>query len=121
MQGHGFPPAAEAGRMAPETSMAIIPVARVKVERAGRVLLDGSPVTLAALKKALPGLKKRKARIRYYREGARTEATKQALAVFELVMDSGLPVELCDDEAQFQGDRLGLPKEEKPDDDSWWG
>jgi hypothetical protein len=107
--------------MAPETSMAIIPVARVKVERAGRVLLDGSPVTLAALKKALPGLKKKKARIRYYREGARSEATKQALAVFELVMDSGLPVELCDDEAQFQGDRLGLPKEEKPDDDAWWG
>ncbi len=101
--------------------MAILPVTRVKVERSGKVLLDGSPVTLAALKKALPGLKKRKARIRYYREGARSEASRQALAVFELVMDSGLPVELCDDEAQFRGDSLGLPKEEKPDDDAWWG
>jgi hypothetical protein len=107
--------------MAMETSMAIIPVARVKVERTGRVLLDDSPVTLAALKKALPGLKKKKARIRYYREGARTEASKLALAVFELVMDSTLPVELCDDEAQFRGDRTGAPKEEKPDDDVWWG
>ena len=101
--------------------MAIPPVTRVKVERSGRVLLDDRPVTLAALKKALPGLKKKKARIRYYREGSRTEASKLALAVFEVVMDSGLPVELCDDEAQFRGDRFGLPKEEKPDDDSWWG
>jgi hypothetical protein len=100
--------------------MAIPPLARVKVERSGRVLLDGSPVTIAALKKALPGLKKHKTRIRYYREGARSEATKQALAVWELVLDSGLPVELCDDEAQFRGDVLGLPKEEKPDDDVWW-
>ena len=101
--------------------MAIIPVTRVKVERSGRVLVDGSPVTLAALRKALPGWKKKKARIRYYREGARTEASRQALAVFELVMDSGLPVELCDDEAQFRGDSFGAPKEEKPDDDAWWG
>jgi hypothetical protein len=101
--------------------MPIIPVSRVKVERSGRVLLDDSPVTLGALRKALPALKKKKARIRYYREGARSEATRQALAVFELVMDSGLPVELCDDEAQFRGDALGLPKEEKPDDDAWWG
>ena len=101
--------------------MAIIPVVRVKVERSGRVLLDDSPVTLAALRKALPGLNKKKARVRYYREGARTEAPKLALAVFELVMDSGLPVELCDDEAQFRGDRLGPPKDEKPDDDFWGG
>ena len=36
-------------------------------------------------------------------------------------MESGLPVELCDDEAQFLGDRLGPPKDEKPDDDVWWG
>jgi len=100
--------------------MAIAPLARDKVERSGKVLLDGSPVTLAALRKALPALKRSRARIRYYREGARSEATKQALAVWELVMDSGLPVELCDDEAQFRGDALGLPKEEKPDDDIWW-
>ena len=100
--------------------MAIPSLARVKVERAGRVLLDGSPVTLAALKRALPGLKKRNARIRYYREGSRSEASSAALAVFELVMDCGLPVELCDDEAQFRGDSSGLPKEERPDDDIWW-
>jgi hypothetical protein len=101
--------------------MAILPVTRVKVERSGQVLLDGSPVTLAALRKALPGLKKKKTRIRYYREGSRSEASRKALAVWELVMDSGLPVELCDDEAQFRGDSLALPKEEKPDDDVWWG
>lgn len=100
--------------------MPIPPLARVKVERSGRVLLDGSPVTLAALKKALPALKKSKTRIRYYREGARNEASTRALAVWEVVMDSGLPVELCDDEAQFAGDVLALPKEEKPDDDVWW-
>jgi hypothetical protein len=100
--------------------MAIIPVARVKVERSGRVLLDGSPVTLAALRKALPPLKRKKARIRYYREGSRSEAPGAALAVFELVMDSGLPVELCDDEAEFRGDSAERPKEEKPDDDVWW-
>ena len=100
--------------------MAIIPVVRVKVERSGRVLLDGSPVTLAALRKALRGLKKRKARVLYYREGSRSEASSSALAVFELVMDSGLPVELCDDEAGFLGDKGTAPKEEKPDDDVWW-
>lgn len=101
--------------------MAISPLARVKVERTGRASLDGKPVTLAALRKALSGLKKKKARIRYYREGSRSEASAAALAVWELVMDSGLPVELCDDEAQFRGDAIGLPKEEKPDDDTWWG
>ncbi len=101
--------------------MSIPSPTRVKVERDGRVLLDGNPVTLAALKKALPGLKKKKGRIRYYREGSRSEASKAALAVWELVMDSGLPIELCDDEAQFRGDIFGLPKEEKPDDDTWWG
>ena len=101
--------------------MAIPPLTRLKVERSGRVLLDGNPVTYPALKKALPGLKKRKARIRYYREGSRSEASKAALAVWELVLDSGLPVELCDDEAAFRGDLFGRPKEEKPDDDAWWG
>lgn len=101
--------------------MAIPLLIRVKVERGGRVLLDGSPVTFAALKKALPGFRKKKAHIRYYREGSRSEASRAALAVWELVMDSGLPVELCDDEAQFRGDIFGFPKEEKPDDDIWWG
>jgi len=101
--------------------MAIPPLVRVKVERGGRVLLDEVPTTLAALKKAMPGIKKKNARVRYYREGSRTEASRQALAVFKLVMESGLPVELCDDEAQFLGDRYGVPKEEKPDDDVWWG
>ncbi|MGA7991816.1 MAG: hypothetical protein WCC53_10325 [Thermoanaerobaculia bacterium] len=100
--------------------MAIPPLIRLKVERGGRVLFDGREVTLAALKKALPGLKKKKARLRYYREGSRGEAPRSALAVWELVMDSGLPVELCDDEAQFRGDVHGLPKEDKPDDDVWW-
>jgi hypothetical protein len=101
--------------------MANPPLTRLKVERGGRVLLDGRPATLAALRKALPGLKKKNARLRYYREGSRSEAPKAALAVWELVMDSGLPVELCDDDAQFRGDIDGLPKEEKPDDDVWWG
>jgi hypothetical protein len=100
--------------------MAISPLVRVKVERNGRVLLDGSPATLAALRKALREMKRKKARIRYYREGSRSEAPNAALAVWELVMDSGLPVELCDDEAQFRGDIYGLPKEDKPDDDVWW-
>lgn len=102
--------------------MAIPSLARLKVERGGRIVLDGSPVTLALLKKALSSLKKKeKARIRYYREGSRGEASSAALAVWALVMDSGLPVELCDDEAQFRGDVFGLPREEKPDDDAWWG
>jgi hypothetical protein len=100
--------------------MTIIPVTRVKVERSGRVLLDGSPVTLAALRKALPGLRKKKTRLRYYREGSRSEASDAALAVWELVMESGLPVELCDDEAQFRGDVFGQTREEKPDDEIWW-
>jgi hypothetical protein len=100
--------------------MAIPSLVRVKVERSGRALLDGSPVTLAALRKALSKLKKKKPHVRYYREGSRSEASGAALAVWELVMDSGLPVELCDDEAQFRGDIYGLPKEDKPDDDVWW-
>ena len=49
--------------------MAIPPLVRVKVERGGRVLLDEVPTTLAALKKAMPGIKKKNARVRYYREG----------------------------------------------------
>ncbi len=100
--------------------MPISPLSRLKLERSGHICLDGSPVTLASLRKALSDLKKRNVRLRYYREGSRSEATKKALAVWEVVMESGLPVELCDDDAQFRGDVWGLPKEEKPDDDIWW-
>lgn len=101
------------------------PQVRIKVQRDGRICFDGSPVTLAGLRKALAEARKARKRIRYYREASRSEASRKALAVWEAVMDSGLPVELCDDEAQFRGDllseALGLPKEEKADDDVWWG
>ncbi len=101
--------------------MAITPLARLKLERSGHLCLDGNPVNLPTLRKALSALKKRNVRLRYYREGSRSEASKKALAVWEAVLESGLPVELCDDDAQFRGDVYGLPKEEKPDDDIWWG
>ena len=47
-----------------------ISLARIKVERNGHVILDGGPVTLTQLKKALVALKNAKGRIRYYREGS---------------------------------------------------
>ena len=101
--------------------MATQPLVRIKFDRKGRICFDGSPVTLPGLRKALTEAKAARKHIRYYREGSRCEAGKRALAVWELVMESGLPVELCDDDAQFRGDVLALPREEKPDDDIWWG
>jgi len=98
-----------------------IPLARIKVERNGHVILDGAPVTLARLKKALLDLKKTKGRVRYYREGSRDEASAAALKVWSAVMDSGLPVDLCDDAAALEGDRFAeAPREEKERDDTWW-
>lgn len=97
------------------------PLARIKVERDGHVILDGGPVTPAQLKKALVALKKAKGRVRYYREGSRTEASAAALRVWEAVMDSGLPVDLCDDAAALDGDRFApAAREEKERDDTWW-
>jgi len=98
-----------------------IPLARIKVERNGQVILDGSPVTLARLKKALLALVKSKGRVRYYREGSRSEASAAALRVWAAVMDSGLPVDLCDDAAALEGDRFAdSPRDEKERDDTWW-
>jgi hypothetical protein len=97
------------------------PLARVKVERGGRLILDGSPVTLAELKKALTALKKSKGRVRYYREGSHSEASPSALRIWAAVMDAGLPVELCDDDAALQADRFAPePREDKETDDFWW-
>src|SRR5664279_5033980 len=98
-----------------------IPLARIKVERNGRVILDGSPVTLALLKKALLAIRKSKGRVRYYREGSRNEASAAALKVWATVMDRGLDVDLCDDAAALEGDRFAdSPREEKERDDTWW-
>ena len=95
------------------------PLARVKVERGGRLILDGSPVTLAGLKKALTALKKAKGRVRYYREGPLSEASPATLRIWTAVMEAGLPIELCDDDASL--DRFALPpREEKETDDIWW-
>ena len=55
-----------------------IPLARIKVERDGHVILDGSSATLPRLKKALLALRKTKGRVRYYREGSRSEASAGA-------------------------------------------
>lgn len=98
-----------------------IPLARIRVERGGRVILDGSPVTLAQMKKALLALVKATGRVRYYREGSRSEASVAALRVWSVVMDSGLPVDLCDDAAALEGDRFtDSPRDEKERDDTWW-
>jgi hypothetical protein len=97
------------------------PLARVKVERRGRLILDGSPVTLASLTKALKALKKSNGRVRYYREGSRSEASPAALKIWTAVMDAGVPVELCDDEAALESDRFApAPHDEIETDDYWW-
>lgn len=97
------------------------PLARVKLERGGSLILDGTPVSLALLKKTLRALKKSRGRVRYYREGSRTEASRAALTVWKAVMDSGLPVELCDDEAAFESDPLAPARREQDEtDDFWW-
>jgi hypothetical protein len=97
------------------------PLARVKLERGGSVILDGTPVTLAQLEKALKAVKKSRGRVRYYREGSRSEASRAALTIWKAVMDSGLPVELCDDEAAFESDPLAPARREGDEtEDFWW-
>ena len=61
-----------------------ISLARIKVERDGRVILDGAPVTQAGLKKALLALRTSKGRVRYYREGSRNEASASALKIWSV-------------------------------------
>ncbi len=97
------------------------PLARIKVERGGGVILDGSSVTLAGLRKSLVALGKVNGRVRYYREGSRSEASAAALRVWTAVMDSGLPIDLCDDAAALEGDRFAdSSRDEKERDDTWW-
>ena len=95
------------------------PLARVKVERGGRLILDRAPVTLPQLKKALKALKKSNGRVRYYREGPLSEASPATLRIWTAVMEAGLPIELCDDDAALE--RFAPPpREEKETDDIWW-
>jgi biopolymer transport protein ExbD len=70
------------------------PIGKIAVTRKGVVSLDGTTITLDALKTRLADLKKRNGEVWYYREASRNEPPEQAMEVIKLVMQYDLPISL---------------------------
>jgi hypothetical protein len=70
------------------------PVGKISVTAKGRVSLDGTPITLDALKVRLVDLKKRKGVVWYYRESGASDPPAQAMQVIKLIADLELPISM---------------------------
>lgn len=60
----------------------------------GQLLLDGRPVTLAALDSAFAALKSERGVVWYYRENAASEPSPEAMKAVELVIKHQLPISM---------------------------
>jgi len=70
------------------------PVAKVSVLSSGKLLLNGSTSSLAALEVEFQKLQKVKGSVLYYREKPAAEPPPEAMAVMELVVKYSLPVSM---------------------------
>ena len=71
-------------------------IAKVKVDRAGRIYLNGRIVTLEKLKRELSRLHKVNGAVWYHRENPHQDPPPEALAVLEAIIDARLPVKLLE-------------------------
>jgi biopolymer transport protein ExbD len=69
-------------------------IAKVSVLSAGKLLLNGKPVTLAELDADLKKLKQANGIVWYYRESAAAEPPPQAMAALKLIVENSLPVSM---------------------------
>ena len=70
------------------------PVAKVSALSDGRLLLNGQPADIGAIKAELGRLKAAGGVIWYYRQNAQSEPTAQAMSVIALVAEQRLPVSM---------------------------
>jgi hypothetical protein len=73
------------------------PIHRVKVSRSGEVYLNGRAVSLTDMAAELLQLKARGEGIVYYRESPRRDPTPEAMAVFEVIAATKVPIQLGED------------------------
>jgi len=71
-------------------------VAKVKVDRAGRIYLNGRIVTLENLKRELSRLHNVNGAVWYHRENPDQDPPPEALAVLQAIIGARLPVKLLE-------------------------
>lgn len=71
-------------------------IAKVKVDRAGRIYFNGRIVTLEHLKRELSRLHKVNGAVWYHRENPHQDPPPEALAVLQAIIDARLPVKLLE-------------------------
>ena len=71
-------------------------IAKVKVDRAGRIYLNGRIVSLENLKREFSRLQKVNGAVWYHRENPHQDPPREALAVLQAIIDARLPVKLLE-------------------------
>ena len=71
-------------------------IAKVKVDRAGRIYLNGRIVTLENLKREFSRLHMVNGAVWYHRENPHQDPPPEALAVLQAIIDARLPVKLLE-------------------------
>jgi hypothetical protein len=90
-------------------------VARISALSSGQLLLNGQPVTLQALDRALAELKAQNGVVWYYRENAQAEPPAGAMQAIQLVVKYKLPISMST-KADFSDyvDPNGVSRPRKP-------
>jgi hypothetical protein len=78
------------------TEQKIGEIAKVKVDRAGRIYINGRIVTLEDLKREFSRLHKINGAVWYHRENPHQDPPPEALAVLQAIIDARLPVKLLE-------------------------
>jgi hypothetical protein len=71
-------------------------IAKVKVDRAGRIYFNGRIVSLENLKREFSRLHKVNGAVWYHRENPHQDPPPEALAVLQAIIDARLPVKLLE-------------------------
>lgn len=71
-------------------------IAKVKVDRAGRIYLNGRITSLESLKREFSRLRKVNGAVWYHRENPGQEPPPEALTVLQAIIDARLPVKLVE-------------------------
>ncbi|MFN8643240.1 MAG: hypothetical protein U0802_16865 [Candidatus Binatia bacterium] len=74
--------------------LALLRVAKVGVLSSGKILLNGSPVDLAAVEAEFKRLQAENGSVWYYREAAEGEPPPEAMSIMELVVKYKIPIRL---------------------------
>jgi hypothetical protein len=71
-----------------------VPILKIAVMANGRIIVDGSPVTIDSLRVSLKRLAERRGVVWYYREAGQAEAPPESAEVMKSVIENRLPIRL---------------------------